>query len=113
MIAELTLEPEAPPLRTDDGGSIRVGSTRVALDSVVHAYQSGCTAEDIVRKYPTLNLSDVFLAVGYYLRHQTDVDAYLAARVERAEDLRREIQQAQPNEGIRERLLARKAKADR
>ncbi len=31
----LTLHAESPPLRMDEGGSVRVGKTRVSLDLVV------------------------------------------------------------------------------
>jgi hypothetical protein len=47
------------PLRADADGVIRVGSSRVTLDTVVGAFRNGCTAEEIVMKYPSLDLTDV------------------------------------------------------
>jgi len=52
----LTIVAEPPPLFTDADGVIRVGNTRVTLDTVVSAFEEGATAEEIVYQYPTLNL---------------------------------------------------------
>jgi uncharacterized protein (DUF433 family) len=75
----LTVQPEAPPLRIDDRGVVRVGSTRILLDLVIRAYQLGATPEAIVQAYDSLSLSDVYSVIAFYLRHTREVDAYLAA----------------------------------
>ena len=88
---------------------MRVGGTRVTLDSVVGAFLQGATAEDIVRKYPTLNLADVYAVLSYYLRRRADVDAYLREQEREAVAIRRRIE-ADSNHNqndIRARLLAR------
>ena len=41
----LTIEPAPVPLRTDADGVVRVGRTRVTLDTVVAAFEEGATAE--------------------------------------------------------------------
>ncbi len=97
------------PLRTDAHGTVRVGGTRVTLDSVVGAFLQGATAEDIVRKYPTLNLADVYAVLSFYLRRRADVDAYLREQEREAVAIRRRIE-ADSNHNqndIRARLLAR------
>jgi uncharacterized protein (DUF433 family) len=71
---------EAPPLNADGSGGLRVGGTRVLLEIVIRAFQDGATAETIVQRYPSLALSDVYSTIGYYLRHSTEVDAYLTDR---------------------------------
>ena len=77
----LTLTAEPVPLRLAEGGRVyRVGDTRVSLDSVIYAHRSGSTAEDIVRDFDTLKLSDVQMVIAYYLKHQEEVDAYLEER---------------------------------
>jgi hypothetical protein len=43
-----TLVPKAPPLHLDADGVMRVGGTRVTLDTVVGAYEEGATIEDIL-----------------------------------------------------------------
>lgn len=41
------------PLTRDEHGKLRVGNTRVLLELVIHAYQQGETAEEIIDSYPT------------------------------------------------------------
>ena len=48
----------------DSRGVYRVGGTRVTLDLVVRAFNRGATAEDIVQRFPSLELSDVYLVLG-------------------------------------------------
>ncbi len=45
MSSSVALEPV--PLRTDEHGVIRIGATRVRLDTVVHAFETGASAEDL------------------------------------------------------------------
>jgi hypothetical protein len=60
MSALHTLVAQPPPLRTDADGVARVGGTRVRLETVVTAFNNGCGAEEIVLKYPSLDLKDVY-----------------------------------------------------
>ncbi|HEX9945461.1 MAG TPA: DUF433 domain-containing protein [Thermoanaerobaculia bacterium] len=89
-------------------GVVRVGGTRVTLDSVVHAFKAGSSAEDIVRKFPTLSLADVYAVISYYLRHKAEVEAYLEEREREAQELRQQIEAKFDTRGIREMLLARR-----
>jgi uncharacterized protein (DUF433 family) len=91
----LPIYSDYPPLREEESGAIRVGSSRVLLDLVIHAFQDGKTPEKIVDSYPTLKLSDVYSVIAYYLRHQGDVDNYLAEREQEAAEIRKEIEQRQ------------------
>jgi uncharacterized protein (DUF433 family) len=59
------------PLKTDVDGVVRVGNTRVTLDTVVDAFREGATAEEIVSRYPSLLLADVYAVIGYYLQQQS------------------------------------------
>ena len=104
----LTLEAERPPLRMDEGGVIRVGSTRISLDLIVEQYENGATPEDLVRDYGTLNLADVHAAIAYYLMHREQVQEYLKRRAKEAKALRAEIEAKHPPV-TREELLARRA----
>ena len=104
----LEITAEAPPIRTDSDGSMRIGTTRALLDIVVGAYQDGATPEAILQQYSTLGLSDVYAVISYYLRHRAQVDAYLAQRDVEADELRVRIEAKQRDlTGIRTRLLAR------
>lgn len=102
----LAIAADPLPLRLDDGGTYRVGKTRVRLDTVVFAYNAGSSAEQIVRDFPGLELADVHSVIGYYLNHKRDVDAYLAIRKEEAERLREEIEALPQNKALREKLIA-------
>ncbi len=44
----LVLERETPPLREDETGSVRVGNSRVLLETVIRAFQDGASPESIV-----------------------------------------------------------------
>lgn len=98
---------EPPPLRTDPGGVLRVGTTRVTLDTVVAAFNAGSAPEEIVLRYDSLRLEDVYLVLGYYLRHRAEVDGYLTERQQRGNERRAEAEARLPWSEVRERLLAR------
>jgi uncharacterized protein (DUF433 family) len=94
------------PLAKDAAGVYRVGGTRVTLDLVVHAFDGGATAEEIVQRYPSLGLSDVYQVLGYYLKYRGELTEYFEMR-EREE---KELLAAHPEwspVGLRERLMAR------
>jgi uncharacterized protein (DUF433 family) len=95
-------------LIVDSGGTIRVGGTRVSLDTVVAAFLEGADAEEIVAQYPSLDLADTYAAISYYLRHRSEVDSYLRERAEQAQAVRAEVERRLPPDGIRARLLARR-----
>ena len=61
----------------DDHGVLRVGATRVMLDSVVAAFHQGHSAETIAQQYPALTLEEVYGAITYYLANTEQVDQYL------------------------------------
>ena len=101
------------PLRTDSDGVIRVGSTRVTLDTMLAAYRDGASAEEIMRRYSTLALADVYEVISYYLRHTEEVEEYLAEGQRQAQETRKMVESRMDTRGIRERLLARQAKLKR
>jgi len=68
---------EAIPIEADASGVLRIGKTRVTLDTVIAAFSNGATPEEIVQQYPTLNLADVYYVIGYYLRRPPEVETYL------------------------------------
>jgi len=110
----LFLHDDLPPLRVDEGGVVRVGTTRISLDLVVEQYENGMTPEGLVRAYDTLVLADVYAVIAYYLRHRDEVRAYLKRRGKEAEALRVKIETERPRVS-REELLTRsiaKEKAD-
>jgi uncharacterized protein (DUF433 family) len=55
---------ELIPLVADANGAIRVSRTRVTLDTVITAFLEGATAEEIREQYPSIQLSDIYFAIG-------------------------------------------------
>jgi uncharacterized protein (DUF433 family) len=98
---------EAIPLAKDSHGVYRVGGTRVTLDLVVHAFNRGATAEEIVQKFPTLELADVYQVIGYYLKYRGELSEYLETR-EREEKALLDAHPEWSPTGLRERLMARR-----
>lgn len=76
----LDLHAAAPPLEAAADGAVRVAGTRVTLDVVVREYDAGASAEDLVLRYPTLRLSDIYAVIAFVLREREAVDAYLSDR---------------------------------
>lgn len=95
------------PLQTDECGVVRVGGTRVSLDSVIHQYVMGATAEQIADDFPTLDLADIHDTISYYLRHRCDVEAYLADQRRQADELRKTLEADPQNQILRQRLMER------
>jgi uncharacterized protein (DUF433 family) len=104
----LAIAPEELPLVEHSDGVIRIGGTRVTLETVVEAFNEGATAEEIATQYPALNLGDIYASITYYLRHRQEVDAYVQHQEQRAETVRQESLAHFDQKGIRERLLARR-----
>jgi uncharacterized protein (DUF433 family) len=98
---------EKIPIETDEDGVIRVGNTRVTLETLVLAFNIGSTAEEIVYQFPVLNLADVYAVITYYLRNRDTVEKYLNNRMQLAEQVKRRKQENKNMNDIRERLLAR------
>jgi uncharacterized protein (DUF433 family) len=105
----LAIGTEPVPLRVDADGTVRVGGTRVTLDTVVAAFTEGLTAEEIAQQYASVSLCDVYAAIAYYLRHQDEVKGYLREREKKAAELRTEAEARSSPVGFRERLLARRS----
>jgi uncharacterized protein (DUF433 family) len=103
-----TLVATPPPLRLDPNGTLYVGETRVPLDTVVGVYETGMSPEEIVRRYDTLRLVDVFGVLSFYLAHREEVEAYLSERRRLAAEVRVENQARFPTQGARDKLLARR-----
>jgi uncharacterized protein (DUF433 family) len=99
------------PLTTTEFGTIRVGNSRVSLDSVVHHYKQGATAERIAESLPSLNLADIYAVIAYYLANHDSIEEYLQRQEAEAAVLQQQIE-SDPNQQkatnqLRERIGAR------
>lgn len=108
----LALEAQSLPIRADQHGVLRVSGTRVTLDTIVATFNAGSTPEEIVLRYDSIPLEDVYVVLGYYLRNRSEVDSYLADRRRRAEARQVEAASRLPWSEVRERLLARRESVD-
>jgi uncharacterized protein (DUF433 family) len=104
----ISIETKPVPLCADAAGVLRVGNTRVSLDSVLAAFDEGATPEEVVQQYDVLSLADVYVVIGYYLEHKSEIDAYLSERGLQREQLRQEVEARHSPHEIRARLLARR-----
>ena len=106
----LLIKSEPIPLEADVDGVIRVGGSRITLDTIVAAFSQGATAEEITHQYPSLNLADVYAVIAYYLRRREAVESYLQHRQKEADNIRKQNESRFDPNGVRDRLLARRTK---
>jgi len=95
-------------LTKTESGVLRVGNSRISLDTVIIAFGQGATPEQIVEDYDSLELTEVYAVISYYLQNREEVENYLANRKVERDDLRRQIESRSNPQGIREKLLARR-----
>jgi uncharacterized protein (DUF433 family) len=92
------------PFQIQDG-TVRFRRHRVPVDAVVSAFREGATPEEILSRYPSLPLADVYVALGYYLHYRDEVDAYVDECIRLSEEA---FEAGRRNQvGLREELLRR------
>ena len=99
------------PLVVTEQGTIRIKGSRVSLDSVIHHFKLGATAEQIVQSFPSLSLGDVYSSIAYYLTHRQEMEVYLEEQKVAAGNLQDQLEsnpdyQAEIAE-LRSRMLGR------
>ena len=80
------------PLAVTEQGTIRVKGSRVSLDSIIHHFKLGATAEQIVQSFPSLTLGEVYSSIAYYLTHRQDVEEYLLNQQQEGDDLEKQLE---------------------
>jgi uncharacterized protein (DUF433 family) len=65
-------------VRADENGVLRVGASRVMLDSVIAAFEQGHSPETIRQQYPALGLEEVYGSIVFCLAHTDEVKAYMS-----------------------------------
>ncbi|MBE9037069.1 DUF433 domain-containing protein [aff. Roholtiella sp. LEGE 12411] len=107
MSIQIEFKVSAPPFRWDEAGGIRIGQSRVTLDSLLAAYHSGSTPEEIAVQYSVLHLEDIYSAIAYYLSHRQEIDSYLEQRHRKSQQQRSEFGKQYNLANLRHRLLDR------
>ena len=87
-------------------GVLKVGDSRVSLDSIIYAFNDGNDAAEIQQDFNSLSLAQVHAAIAYYLHNKADIDQYLQRREEESDRLREKYS----TPGLREQLEARLGK---
>ena len=77
-------------------GQYRLAGTRVSLDSIVHAFWRGQTAESIAQSFPMLTLEQVYGALTFYLANKPELDAYLEEAEVEFDTMRRAAREQDP-----------------
>lgn len=98
-------------LAVTEQGTIRIKGSRVSLDSIVHHFKLGATAEQIVQSFPSLSLRDVYSSIAYYLTRRQEIETYLEQQRVEADNLQGQLEsnaayQAEIGE-LRSRILGR------
>ncbi len=96
------------PIKINADGVMLVGKTRVPLDTIVIAFDRGATAEEIVHRYPSLKLADVYAVIAFYLNNQQEIEVYLQQRKQQAREIRQINESKFDSQAMRDRLLSRK-----
>lgn len=99
----IVLESEKVPLEITPDGVIRITGSRVTLDTVVALFRQGASAEEIVVRFDTLDLGDVYSIIAYYLHHRDEVERYVQEGRERSAVVRQQVEARQGVQAIRER----------
>lgn len=68
----------ASPYIEERNGGLYIAGTRVSLDSVLINFRQGASPEKIVEAFSTLELSQVYAAIAYYLENVETINGYLA-----------------------------------
>ena len=96
------------PLVYGEDGTIRIRGSRVTLDSIIHAFQQGATAEQIQDSFSSVTLGDIYGAIAYYLEHRVCVDVYLTRQEQAAQEARQMHAQHPEVIAFRERVRLRR-----
>jgi uncharacterized protein (DUF433 family) len=97
--AHITIGPDNVPMLA----GTRIKVVEIVLDHLAH----GATVEEIHREFPQLSLGQIHSALGYYYDHQEEVDADIARRMQRTEELRRTFEATQRLSPLRLKLKAK------
>jgi len=96
------------PLTYEEDGTIRIQGSRVTLDSILHAFQQGATAEQIQDSSPSVTLRDVYRMISYCLEKREQVDVYLNEQTQSAQELRRFLESRPAVISFREKIRTRR-----
>ena len=77
------------------------------LDSIVHEFKGGATAEQIQDDFPSLSLREIYGAISYYLERQDQIEEYLRRREDEAAEVRSRMGDPPKFDALRRRIRER------
>jgi uncharacterized protein (DUF433 family) len=80
------------PFAVTEQGTIRIKGSRVSLDSIIHHFKLGATAEQIIQSFPSLSLGDIYASIAYYLTHRQQIEEYLQQQETEADTLQQQLE---------------------
>lgn len=101
-----------PPLSEDAEGVIRVGGTRVTLQSVVGLFEQGASAEEIALRFDVLDLHTIYATLSYWLGHREELQGYLDQQRAASVSARREAERRFSPDQVRIRIAQRRTIRD-
>jgi len=115
VMARQVPQPDTDLIKPTREGLWRVATTRVSVDSIIHAFWRGATPEQIVQDYDALTLAQVYGVLHYYLTHRRAVDAYLKRQDRLDKKLRGELgtEHREFLTSLRQRMEARRRTGNR
>ena len=96
-------------LTRDSDGYVHVTGHRIGLGDIVYFYNQGYSPEMLLEAFPTLTLALIHKVLGYYLDHQVEVDASVAANEAEIERQRAAAPRGPDLAELRRRLQAKQA----
>ncbi len=58
---------------------VRIRGHRIGLEHLVFAFNRGETAEEIVQRFPGMDLRTVYTLIAYYLTYRDEIDRYIGS----------------------------------
>jgi uncharacterized protein (DUF433 family) len=101
------LKYDPSPVQEDRQGVLRVADSRVTLDALVDLYDQGATADEIALAFESLQLHQVYAALGWYLANRPVLDDYLRSQAIARESARTEAERRCPPTALRTGLALR------
>lgn len=101
------------PFRQIPDGTIRIGDTRVSLETIIDSYLSGQRPEEIHSGFPLIDLADIHAIIAFYLKNREAVDRYLAEQEADSQCILRELAEMQANAEKREPMNVQQEPAAR
>ena len=101
-------------LTRDDQGDIRLTGHRIGLEDIVFFYEQGYSPEMLWETFPTLALSHIHKAIGFFLDHRQEVATYVEQQEGGSRRLKESLPGAPSLTELRLRLQAKRStEADR